>query len=185
MTAINPYAPPREPIAPARARKRKVRGEPSFEGERRSWPFVLTMQIVTLGLYEWVWLWRRAPFLNALESDKKINAVVPMLLFALELVAFVVSVGGVETRPFTTPLAIVVLVLRFRVARILRSHFAYSGRALVVSGLYTFVFGVMYLQHTINRGADTEPVLLRKKKKKKKRKKPAETTEQRSSRSSA
>jgi hypothetical protein len=59
------------------------------------------------------------------------------------------------------------LILAFRVAGILRSDFARSGRFIEISSLGVFFLNFLYLQHKMNVAADT-PARLPKGKQKRK-----------------
>jgi hypothetical protein len=48
---------------------------------------------------------------------------------------------------------LVSLFVSFRVAAILRSDFARTGRIIAVSSVAVFFFGCVYLQHVINEAA--------------------------------
>jgi hypothetical protein len=55
------------------------------------------------------------------------------------------------------------LGLAFRVAAILRSDFARTGRLIRISGVGVFFFGCLYLQRVMNVAADTPATLKRRK----------------------
>lgn len=152
----NPYAPPATATeAPPGAVARG--GSGSYRDERRSVPLLLLLTILTLGLYPSVWFFRRRRFLDARDSSKKLGP-----LAAAPLVATVVScaLAFVELPPevdrlVTVMTGVVTLITAFRVAAILRSDFARTGRFLKVSGVGTFFFNALYLQYKINQAADT------------------------------
>ncbi len=56
----------------------------------------------------------------------------------------------------TTATLVLILVVRFRAAAILRSDFARTGRRSIrVGGVEVFFLGCLYLQHLMNKAADT------------------------------
>jgi hypothetical protein len=150
----NPYAPPASPLAEAGTHGASF---PSYDAERRSVALVVLLSVVTLGIYTVVWYVRRAPFLDSLSADKKVGAL-PWVLLSLFVVSFAVGFAHApEGIVRLTQLAngIVNLILAFRVAHILRSDFARTGRLVNVSGAGVFFLGCLYLQHVINVAAST------------------------------
>jgi hypothetical protein len=118
---------------------------------------LLLLSVVTFGLYPAIWYLRRAPFLDSLSADKKVGGM-PWI----NLVAYVLSLGVAVARApeglarlAQIAVGVINLVLAFRVARILRSDFARSGRFIGISGAGVFFFGSLYLQHVMNEAADT------------------------------
>jgi len=151
----NPYAPPASPLALAGTQDGS--SVSSYEGERRSVVLLILLSVVTLGIYPVVWYVRRAPFLDSLSADKKVGGL-PWAAVLLLVVSFAVAFGRAgEGIVRLTQLAsgIMNLVLAFRVAHILRSDFARTGRLIGVSGAGVFFFGCLYLQHVINEAAST------------------------------
>jgi hypothetical protein len=152
----NPYAPPAAPIAVPGAAT-------SYTAERRSVLLILVLSIVTLGIYPAFWYLRRARFLDSLSSDQKLGRMPVFLLiaygvtFVLGAVVGVTREGDALTRPIDLAVGIFGLVIAFRVAHILRSDFARTGRFIKVSGVWVFFLGPLYLQHVINKAADTPP----------------------------
>ncbi len=118
---------------------------------------MVVLSVVTLGVYPAVWFLRRRRFVDSLDSTQKLGH-----LAAAPLIATVVSVGvsfaGIPPeldRAVTMGLTAVSVLAAFRVAHILRSDFARTGRFLKVSGAATFFFNALYLQYKINQAADT------------------------------
>ena len=134
----------------------------SYHSERRSVWLLILLSVVTLSIYPGVWFWRRRKFLDGLQAGPKLGVlgVAPLMATVLSfLVSFVTTLLNAPPeldRAFTLPLGLVSVVEAFRVAAILRSDFARSGRSatLQVSGIATFFFSFLYLQHIINRAAD-------------------------------
>ncbi len=148
----NPYAPP---TVEARVRRRS-----RFERERRSVLVAIVLSVVTLGLYQCVWFMLRQPFLDSLDSDKKLGALGrgPLMTAVAFWIISIAAVVVPDAAPLVTPVSIgggvVMLIASFRVMRILRSNFARTGRSLQVSAIATFLFGTLYLQFKINQAAD-------------------------------
>jgi hypothetical protein len=151
---VNPYAPPAADVEARPARGRY--SQSSYAGERRSVLLMILLSVVTLGVYPIIWYLRRAPFLDALSADKKVGPM-PWIAVGLLGAFFVVAAARLpEGVVRFTQLAsgILNLVLAFRVAHILRSDFARSGRIIGVSGAGVFFFGCLYLQHVMNEAAE-------------------------------
>lgn len=173
MSEIDPYAPPRADPQPREKRSRRQR---AFDSERRPVALVLLFTIVSLGLYASIWYIRRTPFVNGLKSDKYLPPALPWAMLVVELLVFVAAMAadatGVDvSSPLSLSAGILAIIIRFRIAHMLRSHFARSGMMMGVSGLATFFLGILYLQWVINDAADAVSYLPRKKKRR--RKKPA------------
>ncbi|HEY8091252.1 MAG TPA: DUF4234 domain-containing protein [Polyangiaceae bacterium] len=170
----NPYAPPKAESSSGRSSKRS-----RYEDERRSVPLLIVLCVVTFGIYPAFWYVRRTPFFDRLDSDKRVDGlqwVVLVLTLALLAVAAAqapLRVPEGALRAVQLAAGIANLVLAFRVARMLRSDFARTGRLIRISSVGVFFFGCLYLQHVINQAADT-PAYKRKRKKKQ----PAEATPQ-------
>jgi hypothetical protein len=172
MSEVDLYAPPRTESAPRE--KRRARRNP-FEAERRSVLLVVLLSVVTFGLYASIWYIRRTPFVNGLKSDKRLEPFLPWALLGTEIVVFVVALvaGAAEvqvdvSRPVSMVAGILAIIIRFRIAHILRSHFARSGIVMSVSGPATFFLGMLYLQWVINNAADRVASMPRSRKKSRK-----------------
>jgi hypothetical protein len=163
----NPYAPPAAEAPPEASTVRGARSD--YDGERRSVLLMVLLSVVTFGFYPVVWYIRRTPFLNARWADKGVG----ILPWAVAMLYAALFLAGLARAPenFVRSIQLVAgitnLVLAFRVAAILRSDFSRTGRFVGVSSVAVFFFGCLYLQHVINKAADT-PMLTRKKRKKKK-----------------
>jgi len=128
---------------------------------------VVLLQIVTLGMYSIVWFMRRREAVNKLNSTEKISEGVLIaiacflaasLMFGFFSGVFEESsgkifnglgnlagfIGGVSS-----------LFMGFKYRKILRDHLREIRPDVKLegfaSGLWTFLFGVMYLQHKINQ----------------------------------
>lgn len=158
----NPYAPPAAP--PTRVEPPLVRNSsPSnYDGERRSVVILMVLCAVTFGVYPSIWYLRRARFLDSLVPHKKLGPlpwvllVLIVALLVLRTVWMVSPVGAPEAgaKLLQMGAGLTSLFLAFRVAAILRSDFARSGRPLGISGAGVFFFGCLYLQHILNEAAD-------------------------------
>ena len=162
----NPYAPPKAESASGRSTRRS-----RYEDERRSVVLVLLLSVVTFGVYPAFWYVRRTPFFDRLDSDKRVDGlqwVTLVLTFALLAVAAAqapLRVPEGALRAVQLAAGVANLILAFRVAHMLRSDFARTGRLIRISSLWVFFFGCLYLQYIINQAADT-PAYKRKRKKK-------------------
>jgi hypothetical protein len=168
---LDPYAPPTasaEAVAPVAGRGRVS----DYAAERRSLPLVIFLSVITLGVYPALWLLRRQPFLDQLDADQKLGTGAPIALLVANVAAFgtfFFEVPQELDRPISLGLGAAALVLSFRVAAMLRSDFARSGRMIDVKGVWVFFLGVWYLQHVINKAADAPARIVGAKKRKKKK----------------
>jgi hypothetical protein len=162
----NPYAPPKAESASGRSTRRS-----RYEDERRSVGVLLLLSVVTFGIYPAIWYVRRTPFFDRLDSDKRVDGlqwvtlVLTVALFAVAIAQAPLQVPEGALRAVQLAAGIANLILAFRVAHMLRSDFARTGRLIRVSSAGVFFFGCLYLQSVINRAADT-PAYKRKRKKK-------------------
>lgn len=156
MANPNPYAPPRTLDAPTTdATSLHVS---DYRGQRRSVLLCIVLAVVTFGFYPAIWLLRRQAFLQRLNASKKPIVAYPYVYIVLNVISFVLGFTGEDGSPvekFVSVLAGSALVLAdFRVASILSSDFARTGRPLSVSSVATFFFGTFYLQYKINQAAE-------------------------------
>jgi hypothetical protein len=156
----NPYAPPATPAAaPAGAQARGATR--SYRDERRSVLLLFALTVITLGVYPSIWFFRRRHFLASLDSTRKLGpfAAAPLaatcISFTVGAASALVNVPPGFDRLVSVVGGIVTIVTAFRVATILRSDFARTGRFLHISGPGTFFFNAFYLQHKINQAAET------------------------------
>lgn len=169
----NPYAPPAdvtpEPEEHEREGGRRRRSRVDFATERRSVVLVLLLWLFTLGVYNTVWLWRRRPFIDSLDTGprEKLGRA-PEVLGAMwvGMLVLTVLVGSTTfTNAYSSAMGIGVLVSCFTVARALRSEIARTGRGIEISNVLVFFFGVVYLQYKLNEIADA-PARRKKRRKK-------------------
>lgn len=128
---------------------------------------VVLLQVVTLNIYSIVWFMRRREAANRLNSEEKISEgvliaiacfMVASLMFGVFAAIFDESAGSVfdglgNLTGLISGIASIVMAFKYR--KIFREHFQgirpdvrLEGFA---SGLWTFLFGVIYLQHKINQ----------------------------------
>lgn len=160
----NPYAPPRAPVADP---------EPNTHGlRRRSVLAMVVFTVITFGLYYMAWWFRRRRGLNRLNSEAKLPLWPLLLMLALYVVQFFLGLTEdvraddqvVRERVamfgliFQLAVAIVMLVMTFRVKDMIEDHAAPDGDSgamfvehVKLSGLMTFFFSIFYLQWAINR----------------------------------
>jgi hypothetical protein len=151
----NPYAPPAEPPAAAITDGTDEHARSNYEGQRRNVLLLVVLCVFTFGLYPGIWYVRRARFVDSLDANKKI-APLPWLSLGLLVVLIVASAASAEkdlSRLIQLLSGLVNLFLAFRVAAILRSDFARTGRPIAISTLGVFFFGCLYLQHVLNEAA--------------------------------
>lgn len=151
----NPYAPPAEtsgiPGGPDDA--------PTFASQRFTVLGLFAIAVVTLGLYLPFWLLARRRFLDSLDCEAKLGVIAPALILISYVLVFFVAFNdpsgkGGLTQPMQLAGGIVTLFAIFRARRILRSHFLNNRIGSPISGIATFFFGGVYLQHKINAAAD-------------------------------
>ena len=163
---VNPYAPPKTPVA--------VAAEPLFK--RRRVVVMILLVIVTFGFYYPAWFLVRRAALNSLDSPRKLSRwpfvtqlIVFVVVFVVDLVAgasdlrsreqLIGSGPGLALSLSQLAVGIVILVQCFAIKHILEDHLApadgempepFSSR-VELSGAATFFFQIFYLQWAINR----------------------------------
>lgn len=175
MDEHNPYAAPVE--APnATTGELLLADNIDYEAERRSVLVCVVLSFITLGIYQAVWLYRRRPFLDSLRAKEKLGTVLPALVLTVMALNLLGMVPALEPLGRTTGLiaGCAMVASCFRVKAILQAELIQIGAPEKLSGAATFFFGIMYLQHRLNRLADVAatvppPAPPKKKKKKKKR----------------
>lgn len=165
----NPYAPPAAPVADVES--------PLIGLRRRSVVMAIVLTIVTFGLYYPIWFIRRWRALNQLDSPRKLQvwpSVFHLITLIINLLVGIVSgeappaaVIGAEAdltiRFATLAGGLLVLWQCFITKDILQDHLAGDGDASMfsarpqLSGLATFFFQILYLQHVINRDILARP----------------------------
>jgi hypothetical protein len=171
----NPYAPPAEPTAGARAFSDGYEDGPNeFESERRPVILAILLTLVTAGFYPSIWLLRRRPFLDRQDTATKLGSGLPIIIIVLTFLTIMLDLAGREAAGIgkmgSLAVGVIGLIANFRVLNILRSVSSRTGRFLGFSTMGTFFFGIYYLQYKINQMADT-PARAERPRRTKKRKK--------------
>jgi Domain of unknown function (DUF4234) len=156
MANPNPYAPPSTLDAPTSGATSLPVSD--YRGERRSVLLCIVLTMVTFGLYPAIWLLRRNAFLQTLNASKKPVVAHAYVYIVLSAVSIVLGVAGKDGAPVANFASLIggvaQLLASFRVASMLSSDFARTGRLLSVSKAATFFLGVYYLQYKINRASE-------------------------------
>lgn len=145
--AERPYRDPPAPPPP-----------PRFASERRHLLVVIALTIVTLGIYELVWYWRRRTFFDALG----VRATIPLPIIAgttlLFVAALVFQAQGAEGSSAVCSLGDIVLryVLAYQARAALNQWAKREKMPGAPSGLWTFVWRFLYLQRRMTRVAERE-----------------------------
>jgi Domain of unknown function (DUF4234) len=168
----NPYAAPRTAFGDPTDPSDEYDGTSEYEGERRPVVLCILLTIVTLGFYPAIWLLKRSAFLDRLNASQSLGTALPTVVIVMNTLGFAAAFAGKEASAISSFLSlgagVCALVANFRVAAILRSDFARTGRFLSVSSVLTFFLSIYYLQYKINEAAETPARVKRKKKRKKK-----------------
>jgi hypothetical protein len=154
---LNPYAPPRAVIDPRAPLDDGDSGD--FKSERRSVVLCMVLTVLTSWLYPPIWLWRRRPFLKRLDASNELGPVLPVVILICSFCIIVLQLAGHGQGNASLQVGgiagVATVAASLRVAGILRSEFARTGRVLSVSSAGAFFFGILYLQYKINQGAVT------------------------------
>jgi hypothetical protein len=158
----NPYAPPKA-----------VLDLPTIPGlKRRRVIVMIVFLILTFGIYYLVWFLRRRAGLNRLNSSRKLQLWPLLVLAAYYAMAFAIGVATAE-EPTEAVSSTTAVLLRltdllvgvmmiwqcFIIKDILEDHLtpeddgsrAMFTERVQLSGLMTFIFGIFYLQYSINK----------------------------------
>jgi hypothetical protein len=178
----NPYSPPASSHGPRRESwdDGDDPGTSDYTVERRPVILCLLLTLVTFGLYPSIWMLRRARFLNQLDAEAKFQSNLPLVILSSHVLSWICAASrdAAPARPLLSLIAgVTAVIAAFRIARILRSSFARTGRFLELSTIATFFFGIYYLQYKINQAAELPARAPRRKKKKKKKATEAASTE--------
>jgi hypothetical protein len=120
---------------------------------------VLFFTIITCGIYQPFWFWRRREVLNRMAPDKGVTGLCIAAFVSLGVVFVVGFLAGMasEGAPLAPQVdlflqmlnlgyAILILILGFRVKGILEMNYSDS-----ISGVGVFFLNIYYLQYKINR----------------------------------
>lgn len=114
---------------------------------------LIIISMVTYGIYMPFWFFNRRDALNNLKSDTKISDAVIIIAIVMAIISGALLVPSyrswfAERLDGMISLAqwVVFLVLSFQVRRMLMDHYK-----IPISGIWTFLFSIFYLQYKINR----------------------------------
>ena len=132
----------------------------------RSWPMVLLLQIVTLGIYGYVWFLRRAAVFNRLPGRKQINPGFmwgALLMYVASIVLNVASQVQAELNVLPAApykdiegmlsfLQVVIYLHQSLTLRRMLKDYALNAtrRPLSAGWLWTILFGAIHLQAVTN-----------------------------------
>jgi len=158
-----------------------VRAESPPQLEKTSVVTVILLTVVSLGLYYPIWFLRRKSALNTLRSSEKLGSAMPAVVLLIYVAELVLGFLDAARQNYGSPLnpnvfesviefgilaaAVLLLILAFKVRRILGDHLTASHTGLFAqslalqqgssfSGVATFFFGIFYLQYKINEFAE-------------------------------
>ena len=146
--------------------------------EKRSVILMLFLCIITLGIYPSIWYIRRVDEFNGLHTEKELNLGLSVLfLFIIITGLLVIPLGKILSQfgiIFENPiieffnvlpsefimiiqisvyliLILLYLSLAFRARTIINEALARKGIQRKISGFFTFIFNLFYLQYEVNR----------------------------------
>ena len=131
---------------------------------------VIVLSAITLGIYIPIWFLRRRDWLDHLSAHESLSsgaAVFLLILFSISAAFFPIVilstdpslVSGLDMIDNLISLigSITILVLAFKVRRILHEHFNVTHKlGVYFSGVFTFLFTIFYLQYKINQLAEMQ-----------------------------
>ena len=122
---------------------------------------ILLLSVVTLGIYPVYWLKRQMTTLNTLRPDLKLTAAVPNIVLVFAFLSFGLDVASWVSHSQSIDSAasgldriygLMALFLSFQVRNGFNTLLqAQKGGPYWFSGLGTWLLGVVYLQHKINK----------------------------------
>ena len=122
---------------------------------------VLLLTVVTFGIYAGFWLYRQNEFLGRIRPDLKVPPALGLVVLALLVVSALLDIVVMIHAPASLESAsngldriteILLLVFTFTVRGGLNKVLGvFKTDPAWFSGLWTFLFGVIYLQYKINR----------------------------------
>jgi hypothetical protein len=158
---INPYAPPAAAPSVTGQDKDSPTGSADFRTERRPVAVCILLALVTLGVYQAIWLFKRRPFLDSFAQSRKLGVQLPTAVLVLNVLGIVVAIASgldssLDRLDQLARLAggFAYLIACFRVKNMLRTEFRIVGFRATISPIMTFFFGIYYLQYMINQAAD-------------------------------
>jgi len=151
--------------------------------EKRSVVLMLFLCIITLGIYPAIWYIKRADEFNGLHTEKQLNKGLTIFLLIVIIAAWLVLPLGSILRQFgiifenpiieylsilpiefTMTIQIVIylilillyLSLAFRARTIINDALERKGIQRKISGFFTLIFNLFYLQYEVNRVIDNK-----------------------------
>lgn len=132
---------------------------------KKSVLLIILLTLITYGIYQPIWFLKQKNAINNLKSKEKLTNTLFILVIILYAVSalflFIYLFPYDTTSPLVIELidnlinltgAIIILVMSFKVRRILHQYFnVVLKRNIKFSKIYTFLFGIYYLQYKINR----------------------------------
>ncbi|MEM3113124.1 MAG: DUF4234 domain-containing protein [Candidatus Pacearchaeota archaeon] len=144
---------------------------------------LVLLSIITLGVYSYIWYIINGKKLNNLKTKSKINNKIPLISLIVFLIIIILTIAlitiaklnvineGINattisdipiqfTIIFTinialiTTLCILTLFLAFRTRKILNETLENKGEKVKISGFFSLIFNLFYLQYEINRIID-------------------------------
>lgn len=146
--------------------------------EKRSVVLMLFLSIITLGIYPSIWYIRRVSEFNGLHTEKKLNLGLSVIFLFIIISGLIVLPLSILLTPFGVYLenpvlnffsilpqeftliiqAVVYLILvllylslAFRARTIINEALARKGIQRKISGFFTLIFNLFYLQYEVNR----------------------------------
>jgi len=134
--------------------------------KRISWPMILFLNIITVGIYPFFWFLRRERAFNRLESKNKLSKKFLIFLivavFSQLVLGFVSGVYDSLDSPARADLimnigdvvgwvaVILLTVVSFHTRKILIDHTEVMGQPIKINRFWTFLFNNLYLQYKLN-----------------------------------
>jgi len=127
---------------------------------------VILCVLITYGIYIPVWFLNRKDTFNDLNSKEKLSngpIIFLLIIFILSAIMLIPSILFIETEPgimidalnriITLVGGIIILVLSFKVRKILSEHYKTN-----LLGVTTFFFTLFYLQYKINQFLENKEI---------------------------
>lgn len=134
--------------------------------EKDSVFFIVFLTVITYGIYIPVWFLNRKDIFNDMNSEEKLSdgpIIFLLTIFIISAVMLIPSILFMETelgimidaldRIITFVGGIIILVLSFKIRKILSEHYKTN-----LLGVATFFFTLFYLQYKINQFLDNKEI---------------------------
>lgn len=154
-TAVWPPPPTNTPLSPVTMDSKAILVFP-----RQSVWLLLFLTLITVGIYTNVWQLQQATRLQRFLPDQSLRPfTIGALIFAVISAAFDVSINftsnaslNLTSSGLDLVYGILALILEFAIRSKLNTiQGGYANRVYWFSGVWTFLFGVLYLQYKINK----------------------------------